>query len=262
MSESGHDAVTLQAMDVAKEYPTPGEPLVVLRGVSLSMRGGESLAVVGPSGSGKSTLLNILGTLDRPTRGSVRISGADPFALSAKELAKFRAQKVGFVFQEHHLLPQCTALENVLVARLACGKVADEHVQRGRELLQRVGLDKREAHVPAELSGGERQRVAIARALMNRPALLLCDEPTGNLDPKISKVVGELIGELARESGAILIVVTHSAALAEMFARRARVEEGRLVEERHEGVEARRQEGPSPLPSPGVSGEGDGKGGV
>ena len=227
---AGTDGVTLEAADVGKEYPTPGEPLVVLRDVSLSMRGGESLAVVGPSGSGKSTLLNILGTLDRPTRGSVKISGEDPFALDAKALAKFRAGKIGFVFQEHHLLPQCTALENVLVARLACGKVAEADLQRGRELLRRVGLEKRESHVPAELSGGERQRVAIARALMNRPAVLLCDEPTGNLDPKISHVVGEMIGELARESGAILIVVTHSRALAEMCARQARVEEGRLVE--------------------------------
>src|SRR5262245_17614467 len=133
MSDEGNNSVTLEVAEVAKEYPTPAEPLVVLRGISLKMRGGESLALVGPSGSGKSTLLNILGTRDRPTRGTVRIGGADPFALNLKNLAKFRAAKIGFVFQEHHLLPQCTALENVLVARLACGKVTDEHVERGRE---------------------------------------------------------------------------------------------------------------------------------
>lgn len=220
----------LRAVDVYKEYPTPGEPLVVLRGVTVELAAGESLAILGPSGSGKSTLLNILGTLDRPTRGTVRLGGEDPFVLSADELARFRAGHVGFVFQEHHLLPQCTALENVLVARLAAGKVGEEHVARAEELLKRVGLGERKTHLPSELSGGERQRVAIARAMMNRPGLLLCDEPTGNLDAKTGRAVGELLMEVAGEGRTMLVVVTHSTALAEVIGRRMRMEEGRLVE--------------------------------
>ena len=215
--------------DLYKEYPTPGEPLVVLRGVSLSMVAGEAIAVVGPSGSGKSTLLNILGTLDRPTRGTVRLDGADPFALNTGELAKFRAGRVGFIFQDHHLLPQCTALENVLVARLAAGRVTKEHADRAAELLRVVGLEGRATHLPAELSGGERQRVAIARALMNRPSLLLCDEPTGNLDTKTSRAVGDLLHSVPAQAGAMLIVVTHSTALAESFPRKLRMEDGRLA---------------------------------
>jgi lipoprotein-releasing system ATP-binding protein len=221
----------LRADDVYKEYLTPGEPLVVLRGVSVALSVGESLAIVGPSGSGKSTLLNILGTLDRPTRGTVRLGGEDPFALSADELAKFRSGHVGFVFQEHHLLPQCTAMENVLLARLAAGKVGEEHIQRAEELLKRVGLGERRTHLPSELSGGEKQRVAIARAMMNRPGLLLCDEPTGNLDAKTGRAVGELLMELAGEGKTMLVVVTHSVALAELIGRRMRMEEGRLVSE-------------------------------
>ena len=220
----------LRVTDLHKEYPTPGEPLVVLRGVSLSLSPGESVAVVGPSGSGKSTLLNILGTLDRPTRGDVRLDGADPFALGVNDLARFRSERVGFIFQDHHLLPQCTAAENVLVARLAAGKVAKEHTDRAAELLRLVGLEGRATHLPAELSGGERQRVAIARALMNRPSLLLCDEPTGNLDPKTSAAVGELLRSVTDHAGAMLVVVTHSAALAEALPRRVRMAEGRLVE--------------------------------
>src|SRR5687767_7609168 len=169
----------LQVFDLHKEYPTPAEPLVVLRGVTLNMSSGQTLAILGPSGSGKSTLLNILGTLDRPTRGAVRLGETDPFTLGATELAAFRAKRVGFLFQEHHLLPQCTALENVLLARLAVGRVDPEHVERADGLLERVGIANRKTHFPGELSGGERQRVAIARALMSHPALLLCDEPTG-----------------------------------------------------------------------------------
>ena len=221
----------LRVTDLYKEYPTPGEPLVVLRGVSLSLSPGESVAVVGPSGSGKSTLLNILGTLDRPTRGEVRLDGiVDPFALSAGDLARFRSERVGFIFQDHHLLPQCTALENVLVARLAAGKVGKEHAARAAELLRLVGLEGRATHLPAELSGGERQRVAIARALMNKPSLLLCDEPTGNLDPRTSGAVGDLLRSVTDQSGAMLVVVTHSVGLAEALPRRVRMEEGRLVE--------------------------------
>ena len=220
----------LRVTDLHKEYPTPADPLVVLRGVNLSLSPGESIAVVGPSGSGKSTLLNVLGTLDRPTRGEVRLDAVDPFSLSVNDLARFRSERVGFIFQDHHLLPQCTALENVLVARLALGKVKREHSERAAELLRLVGLEGRATHVPAELSGGERQRVAIARALMNQPSLLLCDEPTGNLDPKTGSAVGELLRAVTAQTNAMLVVVTHSVALAEALPRRVRMEEGRLVE--------------------------------
>jgi lipoprotein-releasing system ATP-binding protein len=224
-------AAGLRVTDLYKEYPTPGEPLVVLRGVSLSLSPGEAVAVVGPSGSGKSTLLNILGTLDRPTRGEVRLDGADPFSLRVNDLARFRSERVGFIFQDHHLLPQCTAMENVLVARLAAGLVAKEHAARAAELLRLVGLEGRATHLPAELSGGERQRVAIARALMNRPSLLLCDEPTGNLDTKTSRAVGDLLHAVPAQAGAMLIVVTHSTALADSFPRRLRMEDGRLLDQ-------------------------------
>lgn len=220
----------LNVAELHKAYPTPAEPLVVLRGVGLEMRAGQSLAIVGPSGSGKSTLLNIIGTLDRPTSGQVCLDGVDPFTLGAKDLSIFRGRHIGFVFQEHHLLPQCTAIENVLVPRLAVGKVRREERDRAGELLSRVGLADRQAHVPAELSGGERQRVAIARAMMNRPTLLLCDEPTGNLDAKSAHLIGELLRDAAQEAQAMLIVVTHSAMLAEMFPRRLEMTEGKLVE--------------------------------
>ncbi len=220
--------IGLEATAIHKQYPTPTEPLVVLRSVDLRLSPGDSLAIVGPSGSGKSTLLNILGTLDRPSSGGVTLDGIDPFALNERDLAAFRGRRVGFVFQDHHLLPQCTALENVLMARLAIGKVRDQDTARATELLDRVGLRDRATHLPAELSGGERQRVAVARALMNGPRLLLCDEPTGNLDSKNSQAIGQLLGSLCGDGQTIVIVVTHSAALAGVFARRARLEEGRL----------------------------------
>jgi lipoprotein-releasing system ATP-binding protein len=220
----------VSALDVHKSYATPGEPLVVLHGVSLRIAPGESVAIVGPSGSGKSTLLNILGTLDRPTSGTVWIAGTDPSTLSAAELARFRSTKVGFIFQDHHLLPQCTALENVLLPKLAAGQVTKDDASRGVQLLADVGLKDRSNHLPSELSGGERQRVAVARALMNRPLLLLCDEPTGNLDSKNSQAIGELLQNAARRAGSMLVVVTHSTALAEMFERRVRMSDGVLVE--------------------------------
>ena len=223
-------AAGLLVREVWKEYPTPAEPLVVLRGVSFSLSPGQTLAIVGPSGSGKSTLLNILGTLDHPTRGSVRLGETDPFALPASQLARFRSSRIGFVFQDHHLLPQCTAVENVLVAKLAQGRVGDAELARARELLEMVGLADRARHLPAELSGGERQRVAIARALMNGPQVLLCDEPTGNLDQKTSHGVGQLLLHLAAETNAILITVTHSPAIAEMFGRQMRMSDGVLGE--------------------------------
>src|SRR5262245_18934220 len=186
--------MTLEVQDLDKEYPTRSGPLAVLRGVRLTLQPGEALAVMGPSGSGKSTLLHILGTLDRPTRGTVRLAGVDPFTLPEPELAAFRNRRIGFVFQDHHLLPQCSVLENVLSPPLVSAD--DEPGQSegyAQSLLERVGLGGRLDHRPAELSGGERQRVAVARALIHRPALLLADEPTGNLDRKTAAQVGQLL---------------------------------------------------------------------
>ena len=211
---------SLKVVGVRKEYPTPTSPLVVLKDVSFELSPGESLAIVGPSGSGKSTLLNILGTLDHPTAGSVRFGDIDPFALSESALARFRSEHVGFIFQDHHLLPQCTALENVLLPQLARDGKAGDAVGRAKELLRLVGLDQRETHFPSELSGGERQRVAVARAMMNGPGLLLCDEPTGNLDAVNAAAIGELLRSVAGTIQAILIVVTHSPTLAATFGRR------------------------------------------
>jgi lipoprotein-releasing system ATP-binding protein len=213
---------------LCKDYPTRSGPLPVLRDVSLDVQRGEALAVMGPSGSGKSTLLHLLGTLDRPTSGTVRIEGTDPFALPERLLADFRNKNIGFVFQDHHLLPQCSVLENVLIPTLV-GHDEPATVQaRARHLLERVGLSGRLDHRPAELSGGERQRVAVARALIHRPVLLLADEPTGNLDRRSARVVGQLLLELHREENTILIVVTHSQELADTFPRTAVMDDGRL----------------------------------
>ena len=233
----GNGAV-LSVSDLWKEYPTPGEPLVVLRGISFHVASGETLAIVGPSGSGKSTLLNILGTLDRPTRGNVRLGDIDPFAMPGGELACYRSGKIGFIFQDHHLLPQCTAVENVLIAKLAAERVTKPDAERAEQLLGMVGLADRIKHLPSELSGGERQRVAIARALMNNPAVLLCDEPTGNLDTKNSHAIGDLLLRLASQTNAILIAVTHSPTLAAMFGRQMRMADGLLMDSAAESIEA------------------------
>jgi lipoprotein-releasing system ATP-binding protein len=220
----------LQVADLVKEYPTRAEPLRVLDGVGLSLAAGESLAVMGPSGSGKSTLLNVLGTLERPTAGTVRLAGDDPFALDEAALAAFRAKRIGFVFQEHRLLPQLSVLENALLPALALGGAGAEITDRVRGLLERVGLGKRLSHRPAELSGGERQRTAIVRALANRPGLLLADEPTGNLDRKTAESVADLLRELHAEERSLLIVVTHSADLARRFPKRMEMADGKLRE--------------------------------
>jgi lipoprotein-releasing system ATP-binding protein len=217
----------LEARDISKSYPTRDGALTVLSDVSISLRLGQSAAIMGPSGSGKSTLLNVLGTLETPTVGTVRIDGRDPFALADTDLARFRNRTIGFIFQDHHLLPQCSALENVLLPTLAAGPDADA-TTRAIELLARVGLAQRSDHRPAELSGGERQRVAIARALINRPRLLLADEPTGNLDRRTADRVADLLDELHRESDFVLIVVTHSEPLASRFAQRWELADGRL----------------------------------
>lgn len=210
--------MSLIVHNLDKDYPTRSGPLSVLRGVNLQMKRGESLAVMGPSGSGKSTLLHILGTLDQPTRGQVTLEATNPFTLSEPQLAAFRNRRIGFVFQDHHLLPQCTVLENVLIPTLVNRELkSDEAEQYARTLLDRVGLSKRIEHYPAELSGGERQRVAVARALIQKPVLLLADEPTGNLDRKNAAGIGELLVELHKQEQTILVVVTHSADLAKLF---------------------------------------------
>ena len=206
-------------------------PVEVLRGVSFQLEAGETMAVTGPSGSGKSTLLHLLGTLEPPSSGTVRLDGRDPFVLTEPELARFRNQTIGFVFQDHHLLPQYSVLENVLMPTLAfAGSDRSRSEGWARQLLDRVGLVHRLAHRPAELSGGERQRVAVARALVNRPALVLCDEPTGNLDRATAEAVSDLLFELHEEAGNILLVVTHSDALAQRFGRRLMMSEGRAVD--------------------------------
>jgi lipoprotein-releasing system ATP-binding protein len=222
-------AADLAVDNIIKEYPTPTTPLRVLSGVSFKLARGENLAILGPSGSGKSTLLSILGTLEPPTSGSVRLGNENPFALNEKQLAAFRSRQIGFIFQEHHLLPQCTVLENVLVPFLADGSATLNDQQRATELLRRVGLAERLDHRPAELSGGERQRVAIARALVREPMLLLADEPTGNLDRTTAQSIAELLLELQAEQQTILVVVTHSAALAGALNQRMELDNGRLV---------------------------------
>lgn len=221
-----HHSLTVE--HVAKSFPTAHHTLQVLQDVSLSLSSGDSVAIVGPSGSGKSTLLQILGTLDRPDSGSVAIDGQNPFALQEDELAIFRNQRIGFVFQDHHLLPQLTVIENVLVPTLAAGKPSREELDRARSLVDSVGLGDRLGHLPGELSGGERERVAIARALMMSPSLILADEPTGNLDRKTAEQVTEVLLHLQQTSGAILIAVTHSDSLAEAMGQRKQLIDGRL----------------------------------
>ncbi len=219
----------LEVVDLRKEYPTPAGPLVVLDGIDFQLSPGEPLVILGPSGSGKSTLLFILGALEAPTGGSVRLCGVDPHSLAEREQAEFRNRQVGFIFQDHHLLPHLTLLENVLVPALLRppGDSLDT-VERARLLISRVGLEGRMHHRPAELSGGERQRAAIARALVGRPTLVLADEPTGNLDRMSAREVGELLRDLQGEENAILVLVTHSQELAERFPRRVELVGGKL----------------------------------
>ncbi len=218
----------LTVENVTKEYPTRAEPLVVLRGASFELSPGENLAILGPSGSGKSTLLYIIGTLERPTSGRVALGERDITALDESRLADFRNQQVGFVFQDHHLLPQCSVLENVLLPTIANGAPQPAAVGRAKMLLDRVGLSQRLDHRPAELSGGERQRAAIARALIRQPALVLADEPTGNLDRTNAAAVGRLLLEMQKAENSMLVVVTHSQDLAAQFGRRMELDEGKL----------------------------------
>jgi len=221
----------LQLSGVSKSFRIGSNTVEVLRDISLELKSGEALAVMGPSGSGKSTLLHLIGTLDSPSSGSVVFDGQNPFALSEPDLARFRNRRIGFVFQDHHLLPQYSLLENVLIPTTAFPGNKENGGMRASELLQRVGLSHRLHHLPAELSGGERQRAAIARALMLQPAILLCDEPTGNLDRSTAHSIADLVLDLHKKEENILIAVTHSIEFAERFPLRFELNEGRLRRE-------------------------------
>ncbi len=224
-------APMLEVRDLAKTYEMDGKPLEVLKDVSLSLDEGDLVALVGKSGSGKSTFLHVVGTLDSPTAGRVFFGGVDLFSRSESELARFRNDTVGFVFQSHHLLPEFTALENVMMPALIRRASRSATESRARELLKAVGLGDRLPHRPTELSGGEQQRVAIARALVLRPNLLLADEPTGNLDEATGEEVFQVLLELNRTENISAIVVTHSERLSARMPRRMRLAGGRLVGE-------------------------------
>ncbi|MBC8181443.1 ABC transporter ATP-binding protein [candidate division KSB1 bacterium] len=224
----------LELQNIKKQYDFPDNttPVPILQNISLKVNKGESIAIVGPSGSGKSTLLNIIGALDAPTSGTVNLAGQDLSSLNDKELADIRNRDIGFVFQLHHLLPQCTVLENVLLPTLPQGKNinSEEAEERANHLLDVVGLTDRKHYKPAQLSGGERQRVAVVRALINKPKLLLADEPTGSLDLASAENLGSLLSELNKQEEVTLILVTHSMELANQMGRKFSLHDGRLVE--------------------------------
>jgi lipoprotein-releasing system ATP-binding protein len=221
----------LEVNNLSKEYATPRGELPILSGVSLRLARGDALSIMGPSGSGKSSFLYIVGALDPPTSGTVTLDGQNPFEMPERELAAFRNRRIGFIFQDHCLLPQLTVLENVLTPTLVAkgAKGAGQELERARQLLAEVGLEARSEHRPAELSGGEKQRVALARALIREPLLLLCDEPTGNLDHASAATVAGLLLELHRRQETILVVVTHNAELAARFPLRYELQEQNLV---------------------------------
>jgi ABC-type lipoprotein export system ATPase subunit len=223
----------LKLVDVTKKYDSTGsaESVTVLKGITLEIGRGESVAIVGPSGSGKSTLLNLIGTLDQPSSGTVTLDGQDLTRLDEMQVARVRNEQIGFIFQAHHLLPQCTVLENVLVPTLANKDAArrDGAPERARKLLEKVGLGARFTHRPGQLSGGERQRVAVVRALINQPKLLLADEPTGALDRASAQSLGDLLVRLNREEGVTLIVVTHALDLAKRLGRVLELSDGQLT---------------------------------
>jgi lipoprotein-releasing system ATP-binding protein len=221
-------SIALTVSDVYQRFTRGEQNVDVLHAVSLSAAVSDSIALVGPSGSGKSTLLHLLGTLEKPTAGQIAIGGQDPNALSEPELARFRNEQIGFIFQSHHLLPQYSALDNTLVPSLAFPQ--ESRAGRARDLLTAVGLAQRLEHRPAELSGGECQRVAVARALINRPGLLLCDEPTGSLDQQTATTVADLLFTLHRSEDTVLVIATHDTELAERCDRRFALREGTCVE--------------------------------
>lgn len=220
----------IELVDVRKSHVTAAGTLSVLRGLNLRVEPGESVSIAGPSGCGKSTLLNLLGALDRPDAGRVLLDGQDLAALDEGALAALRNRRIGFIFQLHHLLPQCTVLENVLIPTLADKKSssADERTQRARTLLELTGLADKADELPGRLSGGQRQRVAVARAMIKRPAVLLADEPTGSLDEDTAAAIADLLIDLNRQQGVTLIVVTHSLALAKRMNRRYKLDHGKL----------------------------------
>lgn len=227
----------LEVRRLSKTYAGAGdEPAAqVLSDIELALSAGESAAIVGPSGCGKTTLLNLLGTLDTPTAGTIRIAGQDITQLSDNQRAALRAQRIGFVFQEHHLLPQCSAIENVLIPTLAKGVARSGAGERAAALLKRVGLGDRTNHRPDALSGGQRQRVAIVRALINRPALLLVDEPTGALDHDTAEQIMDLLIELNSAERTAMVMVTHASDLAARLQRTLRLERGRLIDAGRDG---------------------------
>jgi lipoprotein-releasing system ATP-binding protein len=223
---------TIEVAGLSKIYETPGEAVRVLEGLELMVAAGEAVAIIGPSGSGKTTLLNLLGALDRPSGGSIRIAERDISGFTAPEASRFRNRSLGFVFQQHHLLPQLSVLENVLVPRLAGDweETAAESENRARALLGKVGLEHRMDHLPWQLSGGEKLRTGVARALVNRPRLLLADEPTGLLDQAATDQVAGLLLQLNREEGVTMVVVTHNTALAHKIGRTFELLQGKLKE--------------------------------
>jgi putative ABC transport system ATP-binding protein len=227
VAQQAPSTLAVELRDVHRDYPLAGEAVHAVRGVSLEVAEGDYVAVVGPSGCGKSTLLNLVGAIDRPTRGTVRIAGRDVGALGDREATRFRLLNVGFVFQRFYLMPALSALENVELPMAEAGVARDERRRRARELLAYVGLEARERHRPAQLSGGEQQRVAIARALANRPRLLLADEPTGELDARTGAEVIALLRRVSAD-GATLMVVTHDDELAHAARRIVRMRDGRV----------------------------------
>lgn len=225
-------APLLKLEKVSKNYVAAegAAPVSVLRDLSFEITAGESVAIIGPSGCGKSTLLNIIGTLDHPTSGSVWLDGQDLSRLDEQQLAAIRSRQIGFIFQSHHLLPQCSVLENVLVPTIADKRSASAGAaERAEKLLKRVGLGERLHHRPGQLSGGERQRVAVVRALINQPKLLLADEPTGALDRNSAQGMAQLLVELNREEQVTLVLVTHALELARQMSRILELRDGQLV---------------------------------
>ena len=217
----------IHKLNISSLYKSYGS-LQVLQDISFSYQSGSSVAITGPSGSGKSTLLHIIGTLESPSKGKIEIDGTDPFQLSELELARYRNSMIGFVFQDHHLLPQYSVLENVLLPTLAFTKKTDA-AEYAENLINKVGLSGRISHRPGELSGGERQRVAIARALINNPSILLCDEPTGNLDNSTTEEIAKLLFELHKSQNTLLIVVTHNLNFASQFTHQLQLDNGRCI---------------------------------